>query len=395
MVANIVGGMLMWAVHPLAKVIPKTEYSVFGVLLAVAMCIPTMPLQIVMAQQTAEALAKGQERQLAGKLRLILGVLMLLWGVFAVFVYAYEARLLASWKIENPAGLWVTVWIVLLGLWLPVLWGVLQGRQQFLGLGWSMMSNGVLRLGFAVFGVLALGWQAAGMMAGVLAGMGVALVICVWLASPVWRLRPERFAWRPFLGQVVPLMLAMAAFQFMFTADTMFSKAYFDGDTMAGYVAAGTLARALMWLVGPLAVVMFPKLVHSAARAEKSDLMGLVLLGTAVLAAAGAAGLSLLGPWLVRLIYKASFVEVAASVLPWYAFAMVPLALANVLLNNLLARSSFRIVPLLGVLAVSYGFALTRFNTSLVAVLQTLGSFNLLMFLACSWFTWRDKRRAS
>ena len=74
--------------------------------------------------------------------------------------------------------------------------------------------------------------------------------------------------------------------------------------------------------------------------------------------------------------------------LPWYAWAMVPLSLANALVNNLLARSQFRIVPVLVVLAVAYGVALTQFHDSLVTVLKTLGVFNLLLFAACGWFTW-------
>ena len=122
-------------------------------------------------------------------------------------------------------------------------------------------------------------------------------------------------------------------------------------------MSAGTLSRALLWLVVPLATVMFPKIVHSVARSEKSNLLGLVLLGTAILAAGGALGLCVLGPWVIKLIYKGSYVAVASSVLPWYAWAMVPLSLANVLVNNLLARSQFRIVPVLLLLAIGYGVA--------------------------------------
>jgi len=70
---------------------------------------------------------------------------------------------------------------------------------------------------------------------------------------------------------------------------------------------------------------------------------------------------------------------------------MVPLALANALVNNLLARADFRIVPVLVILAVGYAFALAQFHHSLIQVLQTLGVFNLLLFAACGWFTWRTK----
>jgi len=101
----------------------------------------------------------------------------------------------------------------------------------------------------------------------------------------------------------------------------------------------------LLWLVIPLAAVMYPRLVHSAAKAEKTNLMSVVLLTTGALAVVGALGLSWLGPWVVRLVYKPDFVAVASSLLPWYAAAIVPLALANVLLNNLLARPAASVVP--------------------------------------------------
>ena len=56
MTASVGGGLLMWAVHFLSKRIPDAEYGVFGTLLAVVIFIPGMPLQMVLAQQTAKAL---------------------------------------------------------------------------------------------------------------------------------------------------------------------------------------------------------------------------------------------------------------------------------------------------------------------------------------------------
>ena len=73
---------------------------------------------------------------------------------------------------------------------------------------------------------------------------------------------------------------------------------------MAPYLAAGTLSRALLWLVMPLAAVMFPKIVHAAAKSEKINLLNLVVLGTAVLAICGGLGLWLVGPLLIKLVFK-------------------------------------------------------------------------------------------
>jgi len=278
-------------------------------------------------------------------------------------------------------------------LWLPLFWGVLQGQQNFFWLGWSNIFNGAGRMGVASFIVLLLGGYAAGMMVGVCLGLAVAVGIGIWQTRLLWLRHAQPFDWRSLLAQIVPLMLGFGAVQFFFTADTMFVKVYFSGDETGFYVSAGTLSRALLWLVLPLATVMFPKIVHSAARSEKSNLLGPVLLGTAVLAAGGAFTLCLVGPWVIKLVYSADYVQVAASVLPWYAWAMVPLSLANVLINNLLARTEFRIVPALVVLAVAYAVALTQFHDSLITVLKTLGVFNLLLLGVCAWFTWSAKSR--
>jgi len=298
---------------------------------------------------------------------------------------------LTAWKLPDATALWITVLVVLFSFWLPMFLGVMQGQQNFFGMGWLNILNSAGRFLVAAILVLLVGWGAVGMVTGVALGLAVAVSLGIWQTRGLWALRAEPFAWREWLAQVVPLLLGFGALQFLFTADTMFVKAIFSEDESGFYTGAGTLARALLWLVLPLATVMFPKIVHSAAKSEKSNLLGLVLVGTGVLAACGAVGLTVLGPWIIKFVFTASFVQVAAAVLPWYAWAMVPLALANALVNNLLARADFRIVPVLVVLAVGYAFALAQFHHSLIQVLQTLGIFNLLLFAACGWFTWRAK----
>jgi len=53
------------------------------------------------------------------------------------------------------------------------------------------------------------------------------------------------------------------------------------------------------------------------------------------------------------------------------------------------------VVPFMVVLALGYGFTLpfmlNHFPGRLEVVLQTLGAFNLLLFLICAWFTWGVK----
>ena len=243
MIANVGSGVMMYAVHLLNKKIPPEQYGIFGVLLAVAMFVPSMPLQMVLAQQTAQALATDRKRELAGMIRLAwlgtFGLCLLL----ALGTFIWQRDILAGWQITNPADLWITVFVVLFSFWLPMFWGVLQGQQNFLWFGWTYIFNGIGRLGIASFLVLALGAYAGGMMLGVCLGLAVGVGVAIWQTRSLWLLHAQPFDWRGLLKQIVPLMLGFAAVQFFFTADTMFVKAYFSGDDAAFYVSAGTLSR--------------------------------------------------------------------------------------------------------------------------------------------------------
>ena len=105
----------------------------------------------------------------------------------------------------------------------------------------------------------------------------------------------------------------------------------------------------------------------------------------------------LVGPVMVKIVYTANYVAATTALLPWYAAAMVPLALANVMVNDLLARGRFGVVPWMVVLAAGYGFTLPvmlEHYHSREVVLQTLGGFNLLLFGVCAWFVWGAKKSA-
>jgi hypothetical protein len=320
-------------------------------------------------------------------------------GVGALFVF--QGWIMQRENLTNPAGLWITMVAIILQVWMPMLWGVLQGQQNFLWLGWSMISSGVGRLTCATIAVLlirkyaAADWYAPGMIIGVVAGLTLATVIGSWQTRGLWQLQPARFDWGALARQVIPVLLTFFGFQVLFTADTLFVQAYFPTQTEF-YVSAGTLSRALMWLVGPLAAVMFPRLVHSAAKGEKQNLTGLVLMGTAILAGVGAVGMSLVGPLVVKLVYKQTFVQVAASLLPWYAGAMIPLSMANVLLNDLLAKPSSKgaLGAAVFTLCIAYVVTLSQYHPSLVRILQIVCLFNLLLLGIAAFFTWQTKKAA-
>jgi len=397
MIANIGGGAFMWAVHFLNRSLAPGQYGIFGVFLAFLMLLPNIPLQMVLTQQTARGLATNTERELSGIIRMFLLTAAVVWLLASIIILYFQNDILASLKMTGEATtLWITLLIVLFAVWLPMFWGMLQGQQNFLWLGWTMMTNGIGRLSVAAIAVIALHAGASGMMTGVLMGYVIAVSFAAWHTRSLWLTSPQSYDWRGLLRQVVPLLIAFVGFQILFTADTILVKSYFTAAEEDFYVGAGTLSRALLWLVLPLASVMFPRLVHSAAKSEKSNLMGMVLLGTAVLAILGSISLSLLGPLVTQLVFKKAVAAQVSSLLPWYSAAMVPLALSNVLLNQLLSRpdSKWMLAIFVLIAAIGYLFAITQFHSSLIMVLKVMGIANVVLLAICAAFFRFGKAKA-
>ena len=145
MIATVAAGLMSWAVHFLNKKIPDAEYSIFVTLLMTTACIPTVPLQMVFAQQSAQALAMNRERQLAGMMRLAWLGTFVLWVVAALVILMFQGRIVERWQLPNASGLWVMLPVMLASLWVPLFSGVLQGRQDFFWLGWAAIIGAVGR----------------------------------------------------------------------------------------------------------------------------------------------------------------------------------------------------------------------------------------------------------
>ncbi len=144
-------------------------------------------------------------------------------------------------------------------------------------------------------------------------------------------------------------------------------------------------------------------MARAAATGEKSSVL-FQTLGLAALIAGSTAGFCTLFPELpLRLVYDPSFLRIA-PIVPWFAWAMTPLALASVLNSHLLARGRYAVVPWLVLVASTYGIALNMVSKHSAAleplagftrVVQTLGLFNLLLLLVALFFSWRESKRTS
>ena len=398
MVATVGGGVLMFAVHSVAQRMPKEEYGVFTTLIQVVslMGIPTVGLSGIFAQQAAGAMTPDHERALTGVFRGVLRGTFGIWLLMAALALVFRQPILEALKISNSAALYMAIVIGLTVLWRPIAQGVLQGRQNFLWLGNVNIADGIGRFGCVLVAVGLLKNFAAGAMFAVLTGTVIAMSVAGWFCRDCLRGEATPMAWGAWLRRVVPMTLGLGVGTFMLAADMIFVQKYFPREQTGYYAAAGTIGRALVYFTAPIAAVMYPKLARSAATGEKSNAL-LLALGITALAGVAAAVMCSFFPALpLRLArYGTSYLEISAPLIPWFAWCMLPLTLATVLINSLMAHSQFKAVPWLVAVAAGYGTTLyvllQRHHDDFKPVIQTIGVFGLLLLAVCSWFTWGVK----
>jgi O-antigen/teichoic acid export membrane protein len=394
MLATIAGSGFMFLVQIIAQRMPKdaitgeTEYSLFAALLnALAqMSIPALGLQTVFAQQAGAATTPQLQRELASTVRGVVKVLFAIWVLMFVLALLFQQRLLTQYKIANSAALWFTIGAVLCSLLTPVFGGLMQGRQDFVWFGWNTMFNGFSRFAAVLVLVVFLGFQAAGAITGVFAGLVMSLAVFAWRTNLIWRGEAAPVKWREWLSNVVPLTLGLGTFQFMLTRDPIVVQREFVDA--GGYNAARLVGVALVLINTPIALVMFPKIARSHALSEKSNVLAQALGAVGVIGALSALACTLF-PKLPLLVMSGQKFIASANLVPWIAWCMLPLGVANVLMNNLFARKQYAVVPWLLAVAIGYGVALEYRHATFLQVMQTLGIFSVLLAAVCVVFTLR------
>lgn len=395
----------MSAVHVVVNRMEPAEYGVFFTLLRIflLMGFPAGGLQTVFAQQAAAAISEAEQRRLAATTRAVFRGTFVIWLIMAAATFFWRKEILLMLKIANPAALWVTVALGLASLWTPVIKGLLQGRQDFFGLGWVTIIDGIGRFTAIAF-LVQLGGQAAGAMTGALAGQTVALALGGWLTYKVWHGPRDSFQWKPWLKRVIPLTAGVGSILFMTNADVVFVQIAFPEIKTPFYMAAAMIGLALVTFTTPLAAVMFPKVVQSAARTERTDALKQALVATMFLGGLAALACTLFPELPLRIIYfRNAMYWKSAPLVPWFAWCLLPLIFANLLIGNLLARDRFAVVPWLAGVAVTYGLTLFSLKETLAIaetfqafklVIQTLGVFSSLLLLVAAYFTWQERKRS-
>lgn len=398
--AALLGGVGNMAANIVAQRMPEGQFNIFNTALSALgiLGIPALGMQAAFAAQAAGADGAERSRDLASTMRGALGLLALVWVALAGWWFLREREIMAAYNLTQPAMLWTLLFILLLTLLTPVPLGTLQGRQDFAAYGWCVLLNGLGRFLVLFAVVRGLGGGALGGLIGVLAGAALVLGLVAWRTKSLLTGAKGQFDWKHWLQRLIPVTIGLGALSVITQADALAVRKYLQPvltpDEADGYSAVRIIAQALVFVIGALTAVMFPKVARSFQRAEKTDVLRLTLALTAAVGVAGALAATLF-PELPLRILSPGRLFASKTLVPAYCWAIVPVALASVMVWSLLARECYRVVPWLAALAAGYWLALQSFHDRLITVIGMVGAFGTLLCLVCGTFLWLDGRGAA
>ena len=389
MLAALASSACFALVQIIATRMPGREALTFSMLvdLVAQLTIPVIGLQTFFAQKTVLDLQANRQASLAGAARWSLGIITSLWLVAVTGFFIFREHFIANYHV-SPLALILTLLFGLVAMLQPVLAGLLQGKQDFLWYGWATILNSLGRLAGVTVTVLWLGGRAEGVIFAVLLGVALTTGIMAVRTRDLWRAAAGPFDWRGLVRRALPISLALGAYTYLFTADSLLVQRYFDQDTDV-YNSVRLVGRILVFATAPMVAVMFPLLIKTRAAGQPSNALKDTLLITAAVGVAGALGLTLWPELPLHFLAGGRHVP-HAWLVPWFAWCLLPLSFANVLISNLLARERYIVVPWLVTVAIAYGVALRLWHDSFLTVIKTLGVFGLLLVAVCVVFTIRS-----
>ena len=253
----------------LGRSLGPADYGVFGALLAIIYVI-AMPL---MAIQTIITKFVSEFKEDKGKVSyLLVGSLkkMTLYGVLMLILFLIVSPFISSFlKIGSLSPLILISLFLLFGFLIPITRGVLQGLQNFKGLGATYITEGFSKLLVGI-GLVTLGFGVSGAISGFVVSYFVPLVLTLYLLRKIMKSEKVKFDSKAVYKYSLPVIIMLVSLTMFYTIDIALVKHFFGNVDAGLYAALALLGKVIFFGSFSISMVMFPKVSELFTQNRKS-----------------------------------------------------------------------------------------------------------------------------
>ena len=258
--------------------------------------------------------------------------------------------------------------IVLAAFVMPVMRGVLQGKEKFVHLGANMIVEALVKIIFAVILVL-IGWGVYGAIGASIVGSAVAFVVSVYFLKEIVNAKEKDAKITNYKGFSLPVLYIVAIIFIFFSLDIIIARIVFEENFAGMYAVASTLGKIIFLGVQPISKAMFP--IVSSSKKKVSGLLrnSIFMISILILLALF---VFYFFPDLIIMLFSGKNISEAASILFLVGVAFSLQSITNVILLYKLAGSIRNyiplaiIIPIQAILLILFSSSLLSFSLALV-----------------------------
>jgi O-antigen/teichoic acid export membrane protein len=372
----------------MGRAMSKGEYGILASMLGVILLFatPTLALQNTLAHYSRHLINAGRPGDIFQLLKLWVRRLLFLAIPLAVLVVVIRGSLASFFHIENPTILVITLMTLLITFFLPVFSGVLQGRESFVWMSITANGWGVIRLLLGAY--LVYQFTPSALYGLAAHGIGAVISLAIGIMGVWWVVKPRIASGEPiestdryFLVSLIPLF----SFSVLMNSDAMLVKHYFTAvEDYGNYARASTIGRTMVFLVQPVVVAMFPKVVSRGEWSKAhARTLSRAILYSAIMVLSAVIVCSLFPKIPLWVLFKETAPTAQAiALVRGVCWAMAPLALTFILMNFELAQHRFVCTIPLAICAVLYYTGVALFHETLWQVITVFGVVSCLSMVA-------------
>lgn len=363
------------------------EYGALATLLAIIIIVvmPAQALQMTIAKKSAIYKAHNDIKSIGFLFYKTTKWFFILGIFYFIFFMLFSGRIMDFFKIDDFFLILVLALISIIAILLPVIRGILQGLQKFIGFGSNLIIDALFRLIFVVV-LVSIGFGLRGALASSLLSATTAYITGLFIIKELCKIdkdkSPTLITKKEIFEYAFPVFLSMFAFSVLSYMDLLIVKHFFDKEQAGLYAVTSIIGKAFLYFPMAIAMALFPK-VSENFELNKSTRAMLIksLVLTFTISIFGFLFCYFFPNFVIKLLTGGGKYYEISNIVKIFGIAILPLVLMNVLINYLLAVHRYLFIYIMYAGIILYGVLLWFFHSSFYQIIFILFISNLLILL--------------
>lgn len=377
----------------IGRVLGPAEYGVLGSLLAILyfIIVPLNTVQTGITSFVSNFRAKDEKGKIAYLYFKALKRLFI-YGVIIFVVFIILSPLIASFlHIPSVKPIILLSSITILALLIAVTRGVLQGLQNFKGLGATFISEGLAKLIFGILFVY-IGLRLYGAISALVISYMFALILGIILLKPINKIKKRiKFDTKKVYKYSFPVLIMLSSLTIFYTVDVFLVKHYFDAVQAGYYTALSLLGKIVFFASWSISMVMFPKVVElNAINKKHSHVLNKSLLVVLLICIPITLVYFIFSKLMVFILFGQKYLGIS-NMVGWFAIVMVFFSLSYTISFYNMSLNRKKFVYLLIFFNILEIILIAIFHTTLWQVIWVLMFIMITLFLILIIYTLKIK----